>query len=69
MYVREYLNDKTISNPPLRLNMGEKTPEQRWIQTVVMAGLNRLRENMEGEKLETFADLYAEHDRVMALIE
>jgi hypothetical protein len=49
--------------------MGEKTPEQRWIETVVMAGLNRLRENMEGEKLETFADLYAEHDRVMALIE
>lgn len=42
--------------------------DQHWIETVVMAGLNRLREDQDGNKLETFGDLYKEHDRVMDLI-
>tara|TARA_B100000424_G_C22548104_1_gene311575 strand:- start:214 stop:411 length:198 start_codon:yes stop_codon:yes gene_type:complete len=45
-----------------------KTAGERWLETIVMAGLNSLRENMEGEKLETYEDLYNEHDRVMDFI-
>jgi len=45
-----------------------KTSDQDWIETVIMAGLNRLREDQDGNKLETFGDLYEEHDRVMDLI-
>ncbi len=33
-----------------------------------MAGLRTVGENQEGERLATFADLYAEHDRVMNMI-
>ena len=39
--------------------------EYRWIETLILAGLMRTRETQEGEKLETFEDLYAEHDKVM----
>ena len=39
--------------------------EYKWIETLTLAGLMRMRETQEGEKLETFEDLYAEHDNVM----
>jgi len=45
-----------------------KTSNQKWIETVVMAGLNRLREDQDGNKLETYEDLFSEHDRVLELI-
>tara|TARA_R100000700_G_scaffold41068_2_gene59439 strand:- start:2308 stop:2496 length:189 start_codon:yes stop_codon:yes gene_type:complete len=46
----------------------DKTHEYRWIERIVMAGLRTVGENQEGERLATFADLYAEHDRVMNMI-
>tara|TARA_R100001015_G_C4526849_1_gene94317 strand:- start:116 stop:280 length:165 start_codon:yes stop_codon:yes gene_type:complete len=44
-----------------------KKDDQYWIETVIMAGLNRLREDQEGNRLETYEDLYKEYDRVMLL--
>ena len=45
-----------------------KTSDQYWIETVIMAGLNRLRKDQDGNRLETYKDLYNEHDRVLELI-
>tara|TARA_R100000008_G_scaffold858_2_gene720 strand:- start:4255 stop:4428 length:174 start_codon:yes stop_codon:yes gene_type:complete len=42
--------------------------DYKWIETIVMAGLRMIGESQEGERLETFADLYREHDRVMDMI-
>ena len=42
--------------------------DYKWIETIVMAGLRMIGESQEGERLETFADLYREHYRVMDMI-
>ena len=39
--------------------------DYKWIKTLTLAGLMSMRETQESEKLETFEDLYAEHDKVM----
>lgn len=45
------------------------TPENHyWVHTVIMAGLNRMRETQQGDKIETYGDLYDESDRIMRLI-
>jgi len=42
--------------------------QKRYIERIVMAGLRMIGENDEGEPLETFGDLFKEHDAVMALL-
>ena len=39
--------------------------ETKWIANVLLAGLNRIREDKEGNRLDPFGDLYAEHDRLL----
>lgn len=48
------------------MNMDKK--QKRYIERIVMAGLRMIGENDEGEPLETFGDLFKEHDAVMALL-
>jgi len=48
-----------LTPPPLFMD------ERKWIANVLLAGLNRIREDKEGNRLDTFGDLYAEHDRLL----
>ena len=40
--------------------------EYKWIETLTLIGLSKIREDHKGNKLETYGDIYDEHDKVMA---
>ena len=42
--------------------------ERKWIANVLLAGLDRIRKDKEGNRLDTFGDLYAEHDRLLEFL-
>lgn len=48
--------------------MSEKSADYRWVEQVIMAGLRQIGESRDGERLETFGDLFDEHDKVMGLL-